>query len=547
MVKQAWSYHAASYLIIEKEIVMRKILFSILSVFLLASCGKDSIAPEGSTGKVDVGFVVTLPEQETLGTRAATDTDIENIDLLIFNESGNFLERISIPGSDITGSGTQKNFTARLDISNVQRTIYVIANGRTSADVDRVNFSSITANMAQATAMSNLQTSILGAEMLPLVMWGRRQVPSITSSVTISNLQLLRSTAAVEVKVATGITQFTLTQFTLIGVKPSGKVAPSVYTTEAATPGATVTNPTTDANVDYHTLSTPYWAVATETLYAYDRASNTTDFPFLIVRGSYSGTDGYYKVKMVNGSGTPYSLVRNHKYIVTITDITGPGYANINDAIANGPMNIRVNIVDQRGDIAIMSVDDQHELGISNNTVIVQGSANTTRVLTIANVYSSRTVAPTVSFSGTGLTNVTLSAASGTDQIRTLTARCSGAGTGTITITSGTLKQTIAVTTRAFSAGMTSATNLYYAQLVGAANKPWQADVVGGAYVWLNKAGQASTYANTASWGYGHMRSNNFNEAVVYFHQTNTSVAGTVKYTYLNGTNQMITWMIMNK
>ena len=528
-----------------KEIVMKKILFSVLIALVSFSCVQHIEPTPVPQGQVEVGFVVDIPDAAPM-TRAI-DTDVENIDLLIFNESGNFLERIKIPGSDITGTGSQKRFSARLDISNNARTIYVIANGRTSADVDRINFSSITANMAQATAIPGLQTTILGTDMLPLVMWGRRQVASITSSVTISNLRLLRSTAVVEVKVGTGLTQFTLTQFTLTGVRPTGYVAPTAYTAEAAVPAAA--RETAAALINYHTQGTPYWGTTTTPLYAYDRVSTATDMPYVIVRGAYSGTDGYYKIRMVNGT-TPYSIIRNHKYIVTITDVNGPGYATIADAIANDPMNIRANIVDQRGDITIMAVDGQHELGISNNTVLVQG-ANTTATLTIAKVYSSRTAAPTITTSGTVvLSNIALSAPTGTDQIRNLTARYSTAGTGTITITSGTLKHTITVTTRAITTGATSTSNsLHYLQLVNNVNDPWQVDITDGAYAWLHETNNmaAGFPGGTATtWGLQGMRSNNFGSSVLYFNQTQ-AVKGTVKYTYMNGTNNIISWLIFNK
>ena len=524
---------------------MKKILFSVLIALVSVSCVQHVEPTPVPQGQVEVGFVVDIPDAAPM-TRAI-DTDVENIDLLIFNESGNFLERIKIPGSDITGAGSQKRFSARLDISNNARTIYFIANGRTSADVDRINFSSITTNMAQATAIPGLQTTILGTDMLPLVMWGRKQVANISSSVTISGLKLLRSTAVVEAKVAAGV-PFTLTQFTMTGVKPTGRVAPAAYTSEVSSVPTTAYE-TAAAVTNYHTLGTPYWGTTTTPLYAYDRVSTATDMPYVIVRGTYSGTDGYYKIRMVNGT-TPYSIIRNHKYIVTITGVTGPGYATIADAIANEPMNIRANIVDQRGDITIMAVDGQHELGISNNTVIVQG-ANTSATLTIAKVYSSRTAAPTITTTGTVvLSNIALSAPTGTDQIRNLTARYSAAGTGTITITSGTLKHTITVTTRAITTGATSTSNsLHYVQLVNNANDPWQVDITDGAYAWLHETNNmaAGFPGGTATgWGMQHMRSNNFGSSILYFNQTQ-AVKGTVKYTYMSGTNNVISWMIFNK
>ena len=535
-----------------KDYTMKKILFYILIAIVSVSCVKEPIAPDqptGLLGKIDVIFTLETEKESEVGTRAFTDTDIENVDLLIFDQSNNFIERIKIPSTDITGTGLNKTFKARLDVSNDARTIYVIANARdATTDADRVNFGTIAPGASHTTVIPGLQTTILGDNMLPLVMWGRRTVTSITSSTTVSALKLLRAVASVEVRRATGLTTaFVINSYTLEDASAVGRVAPSAYTSEAATPTApyAITGTT-----DYRSLSPAYWATWSATpgsvVYAYDRTSTTSDYPAVIIRATYSGTDGYYKVEMVNSSGTPYNIIRNHRYIVTITDVNGPGYANITDAVSNPPANIRASIIDQRGDIAIIVADGANELGISNNMVILQGTNTGSK--DIAKVYSSRNsnAAPTITRSGVVAT-ATLSAL-GTDNVRTLSATCSGVGTGTITLTSGTLTLTINVTVRAITGDATASGTLYYLTVLTNANKPWQIDIASGSsYVWLHPNTSPATYPGGAatSWGLTHMRSNNFGTAFIYF--SSTAAIGTVKYTYLSGTDQNITWLVMNR
>ena len=539
-----------------KDYTMKKILFYIFIAIVSVSCVKEPIAPDQPTrplGKIDVIFTLETEKESEVETRAFTDTDIENVDLLIFNQANNFIERIKIPSADITGTGANKTFKARMDVSNDARTIYVIANARdATTDADRVNFGTIAPGASHTAVIPGLQTTILGDNMLPLVMWGRRTVTSITSSTSIPTLKLLRAVASVEVRRATGLTTaFVINSYTLEDASAAGRVAPSAYTVEAATPTApyAITGTT-----DYRSLSPAYWAIWSATpgssvVYAYDRTSTTSDYPAVIVRATYNGTDGYYKVEMVNSSGTPYNIIRNHQYIVTITDVSGPGYANVTDAVSNPPANIRASIIDQRGDIAIIVADGTNELGISNNMVILQGTNTGSKE--IAKVYSSRNsnAAPGIERSGV-VTSATLSAL-GTDNVRTLSAICSGTGSGTITLTSGTLTLTINVTVRAITGGATATSgSLHYIPVLTNANKPWQIDIASGSsYVWLHPNTSPATYPGgvATGWGHTHLKSSSSLGGSAFIYFSSTQATGTVKYTYLDGTNQPITWLIMNR
>lgn len=53
----------------------------------------------------------------------------------------------------------------------------------------------------------------------------------------------------------------------------------------------------------------------------------------VIIKAKYKGKEGYYKVVMVDNVGTPLNVVRNHRYIITVVSVNGPGYTNVTDAI----------------------------------------------------------------------------------------------------------------------------------------------------------------------------------------------------------------------
>ena len=46
----------------------------------------------------------------------------------------------------------------------------------------------------------------------------------------------------------------------------------------------------------------------------------------VVIAARYKGKKGYYKVVMNGNDGSPLNIVRNHRYIVTVVGVNGPGY-----------------------------------------------------------------------------------------------------------------------------------------------------------------------------------------------------------------------------
>ena len=83
-------------------------------ICMLIALGLGSCSDKGENqgtvyGKVNVALSVTLPEPENVHSfsRAYTDSEIRNVDVLVFGEDGKFIERVKVDGGELTPSGTE--------------------------------------------------------------------------------------------------------------------------------------------------------------------------------------------------------------------------------------------------------------------------------------------------------------------------------------------------------------------------------------------------------------------------------------------------------
>lgn len=388
----------------------------VLIAFLSLSCSNEESGKQQTLyGKVDVTVSVTLPQPETVNasTRSYTDTDIKNVDVLVFDKDGKFMERVKVEGNRLTATGTGVAFTVRLNATSEKRIIHLVTNGRTAADgaTDRLNFNGLNAGMAEAAAISSLRTNnvnngeTLLNNVMPLVMWGRFVLDNgINIITTANNVKLLRSAACIQVKKAAGssngLNDFVIEGITVHKGMSSGFLAPADCTGAVSTPATA--NPVSGSNyLDY----SKGWVHAAEpSLYIYERNCNVSDYMAVILKGKYKEKSGYYKIVMTDGNGTPLNVVRNHRYIITLVGVNGPGYADVATAVASAPSNaLKVELKDEDIDFSCVVADGQHQIASSNNVFELYGKTGGTTSATgveICTVYSSRGISPVLSAHG---------------------------------------------------------------------------------------------------------------------------------------------------
>ena len=388
-----------------------------LICILFASCASDDSRPAQTPRQVNVALTVTLPEPENVHSlaRSYTDSEIRNVDVLVFDEDGKVMERVKVDGGELTPSGTEISFSIRLDATSKRRVIHLVTNGRTPDGVtDRLNFGDVTPAMLESVAMLALKTSTftgtLVDNVMPLIMWGRVELPTGINIVTnADNVKLLRAVACVQVKkgavdATNGLNDFTVQSITVNKGADCGYLTPTNYST-------TVT-PVTGRPLSGSTLNYANgWSDGeTPSFYIYERNCTSGDYMGVIIKAIYKGKEGYYKVVMVDNGGTPLNVVRNHRYIITVVSVNGPGYTNVTDAINFAPSNaLKVELTDEDSDFPCIVADAQHRMTMSNNVFNLYGKNQTTSVangIEICTVYSSRGVTPVVTGGTTWLTGL---------------------------------------------------------------------------------------------------------------------------------------------
>lgn len=492
---------------------------------LLASCNVGE-TKEVAAGLVEVAFKVQHsqlnPTQLNIRSGGlSTEADIQNIDLLLFDESDRFMKRLQVERSELTTTDAGVSFSVRLDATANRRTIHLVANGRTAnGATDRLNFADLTVGMQESVAIPLLRTASLSGstggsdllltQIMPLVMWGRTRLDGITVVTQVDDVKLLRAAASIQVRSSVNTFQSGFPgTWEIQGIAAHqgaghGFLTPTNYANGATTP--TLARPASDnPYLDYSKT----WSNSVEgqgTLYVYERNCSTTDYMSIIV-SSLSSESGvsYYKIALVDNQGNPINIVRNHRYILTITGVAGPG-TDLSRAVALPPSNaLQVELIDQDVEFPCVVADSQYTMALSNNRFDLYGSATDVE---IATVYSSRGIQPQFTHSGTSWCQLTASSLGG-NKYR-ITGRFIG-GTDasyatTVYLHCYNLTQELQMTWNPAISVVRDADS-YVLDLLQATDRNWEVNVVAptsNSWVYLHPtAATASTFSGVATSGDG--------------------------------------------
>ncbi|MEG2855551.1 hypothetical protein [Bacteroides sp.] len=392
-------------------------LLTYILCLLFASCnGAEEYEPqEASDGMVNVTFTVNvpMPDQVKVGTRAEspyTDTDIINLYLLLYDEDGNMVaDPFLIEESDLTTIPGGVKFSVSVPASPDKRIVHLLVNPyRVNEEAFRGDFAYFTSLMRfPESSLSFLSVGEKGGSyqwkdegrstllnnMLPLVMWGRIVLNNITVETQVDGIKLLRTSASVQVIKGkelpdNGLSDFIVTGMTATGVRTQGIVAAADYQSEPVTP--------TEPHVDFYYGNDffPYdraWSDGAEpVLYTYEHFSNESSFMSVILAATYKGRLGYYKIDMVDAQGTPLNIVRNHRYIITIMQVNGPGYATAQTAaIGAASTNVKVALTDETNSARLVT-DGQWYMGVNRDGFDLYGASISGPIATV--YASSRTL-----------------------------------------------------------------------------------------------------------------------------------------------------------
>lgn len=228
---------------------------------------------------------------------------------------------------------------------------------------------------------ANLSSTFLDTNPSPTapVCWGSASVNDLLKS-TDPTISLLRMTAKATVQSST--TDFTLEGIKMYYTAGAGSIAPA---TTSLTNGAVTT--VTNQSGESFSANPGDYKSASQVFY-----ETPAGKAFLIVKGKYKDTEGYYKVKFydqsVTTSNTELPLLRNHNYIVTIKRVNEAGYSTEAGAVAGEAENrMTVDITDDNPPIVDMISCKDYELGVCAplTTDGTEGTVNATVVSSYLN------------------------------------------------------------------------------------------------------------------------------------------------------------------
>ena len=383
-----------------RTLLKSKSLLSLLFAAMAAGCSTDTgkerePAPAQHEGKVEATISVQLPqhsedpvESRADGATSDPESDILTLDGLVFDENGQFIERLQATRIE---RGAEGKVTATLLFDKIaqKRTVHLVANSRDAAtEADRLDFSALTVGAPEANVRNLVtkpvdETRMVQAQIVPPVMWGRIVLNNgIVQNTTMDGGKLLRTVASIVVSADAGTPENGLSEFQIEGASlcdpgATGYLTPTDNVTTAPTANPTTPRPTNAYGTD------PYkWPVygSTPVLYAYERTCNASSYMSVIIKAKYKGVSGYYKILMTNAAGTPYNIVRNHRYLLKITRVTDRGYADLSTAISGKPTNnrLRATVTESSGDYSGVAADQQYMLCLTCNTFELFGANSTT-------------------------------------------------------------------------------------------------------------------------------------------------------------------------
>lgn len=370
----------------------------------------DNIERDNPNG-VKVTINLTVPDAKEVASEASTrsiyENTIGNVFLLVFDENEKFIEIQSA-----NESTSEYNYTASLTPQGRKCLIHVVANA--PIIIDRVKDSWIPGT----TTLDDVKTSLLkdrlpGSDvnksitsvpaMPPLVSISPVEVPNISKSTTIPDVIFMeRATAKITLSVTAPA--FKVSGANLCDAPVRGYVFSGM-------PSATIVKGDYWGADEIGGYSPEYMICAgtsVNPLYSYESPeSNNT---YLIVKATYKGIDGYYRINLRDKDKNQLALQRNYQYIINIKKVQTTGYRTSVEAKANTALNdlpgneVEVDVSDAYSHDIVSNGSEY--LGVSHSELIVyqSGAINDLTAVTLNYTANSSWEEGSISVSGTGIT-----------------------------------------------------------------------------------------------------------------------------------------------
>lgn len=449
---------------------MKKYLCALILIYSMAivSCRKETTQlgkPDGAANQ-RVKLTLNLPKSVQPKTYAITADDenkIASIDLLAFKVvNGRELFSYYTKGIMLAANGMsgQAAFYADLVKSADDYRFVILCNAREEVQEAAPSFiegkpkDDLLRSLVKLS--SEKWTAATSTNFTPFPMWGEGEVVKgvdvQTSTMTFS---VLRSLAAIDVAVAQDASNdFRMTSVSIFNANNSGQIVPFPANYNAQQKSVTAVSLPEFVQflpVQDYELNQPSTELKNE-IYLFESKAATstfaTDATGLVIGGKYKGSDQitYYRVDMVDDSGKPIALLRNHHYTVNIIKVSGAGLADKKLAWNAKPVNITANITSwSEANLPNVNIPEVYELKVGQE--IFRDDGGRKRInLDLNATYSGGW---TVTSSTNWITPAAGSGPAGQAQKISFNVASNSSGalrTGTLTFKSGILSKTIKVT-----------------------------------------------------------------------------------------------------
>ena len=283
-----------------------------------------SVVPEGY---VSVSFRTDIPAMQEVVTRAV-DPDgagVQNMTLFCFDSYGLFISTAT--ASLAPASQTSRTFTA--EIPENTSIIHFVANQ---------NMSNFAEDDFRGKSESEVMALLEGSSGR-MIYWSRFESGGegdIVSQIKAADpVRLIRNHAMFSVSVASGV-GFNVTGFAVCNTNAFGTVAPYHPDYGFVWPGNEdfVTLPVNGAK-----LSDVVDVTDAENQYVFETENRADDPVSVIIKGSDSGSDLYYRVLLITKDGSQIMVRRNHHYIINIVGELANGQPSFEAALAGPATN----------------------------------------------------------------------------------------------------------------------------------------------------------------------------------------------------------------
>ncbi len=386
-----------------------KLMLFCLPVFLLAGCIADDDPVKGGTGSTDrevpVRVTLQMPAASTPNTYAISAIDenyVADIDVLAFKPNADqtvweFTYRVKGTSiTDQTGSNpirARKQFQVNLiaDEANPQLLV-VLANVRSQLDAlgniatgtakDALLNSLVFENASSWNANNDKPDDAPEKTFTPFPMWGEVTTTVNDGTTQITGVNLLRSIARMDVLLTDEVTDFTLDKIYVYNSKSKGRIVPATVNLDGSTTkvkAATVpTGSINNTSPLIYEIPEGMERLFERTIYLFEAQGTTSahasQATCLVVGGTY-GSDSqptYYRVdffkKDTQGKYTAdyRDILRNHRYRIHITSVSGSGYDSPQEAFEAKAFNMGAEIFEwDDNDMTDVVFDGQYMLSVS--------------------------------------------------------------------------------------------------------------------------------------------------------------------------------------